>query len=101
MHGKVARLSGGGAKLGRCKVIVPKIDIDRIASIRLLAPQFACIKAHRIYVLRLFTQQMRVRIREDEDAVVTVDRSDLAARITRQARDSTTFRPTSAPARSP
>jgi hypothetical protein len=52
----------------------------------LVAPEFTGRKAHRIHVLRFFTQELGVRVREDKHAVVPGDAARFAVHIARQAR---------------
>src|SRR5207245_1008617 len=51
-----------------------------------LPPELARGEAHAVAMLRLLVARHRVRVGEDEDAVIAVDDAALAARVTRQAR---------------
>ena len=92
----ILRRAAGAAALSRrsvpesgsgwLKVVVPQIDIDGILRRGLLAPQLARGEAHRVDMLRLLAEEMGVGVWENKDAVVAVDRAELAARIARQAR---------------
>src|SRR5882724_11254631 len=86
MRGRAARRSADETESGWLKVIVPHINIDGVAPTCLLSPELARIKAYRVYVLWLFTKKVCVRVREYEDAVIPIDRSELPARVARQAR---------------
>jgi hypothetical protein len=69
---------------GWFKVVIPHIYIHAISLRRLRAPQFARGETHRIHMLRLLAEEMRVGVRKNENAVVTIDRSYFAARVPRQ-----------------
>ena len=52
----------------------------------MLAPKFARGEVHRVDMLRLLAEEMRIGIRENKDAVVAIDHAELAARVAREAR---------------
>src|SRR3546814_4828772 len=66
-------------------MVVPEVDIDRIRFRRFGAPEFARREADAVAVLRRLAPVVRVGVREDEDAVVAVDRAGPAADVARDA----------------
>src|SRR5262245_22713398 len=71
---------------GLVKVVVPHVEMHRVAGRRLLAPELARGEADRVQVLRLLAGELRIRIGEYEYAVVAHDHADLAPRVARQPR---------------
>src|SRR2546423_6570007 len=74
------------AKSSCLKVIVPEINVYRIKSAGLFAPQFAGGKADRINVLRFLAKTPGAGVRKFENAVVALDGADFAACVARQVR---------------
>ena len=79
-------LGSAGLRSGSLKVVVPHVDVNRIARRGEWSPQLAGGEAHRVHVLTFFTLRVRVRVREDVHAVVASDDPDLASRVARQTR---------------
>jgi hypothetical protein len=67
------------------KVVIPHIEVNRIARRGLLAPQLACTETHGVYVLGILTTEMGVRVWQDKNAMVAFDRAELPAGVTRQS----------------
>src|SRR5215472_15137236 len=70
----------------RFKVVVPEIEVHRIAIRRPAPPELTCREANRVEVLRLVAEALRLAVIEDEHAVVALDRAEPAARVAWQAR---------------
>src|SRR5580658_8661017 len=70
---------------GWLKVGIPHVDVNRVARQSLLAPQFPRRKPYRVNALRILSLIMRVRIRKYIHAVVTINRADLPASVSRQS----------------
>ena len=69
---------------GTFKVVVPQVDVDRIAGRSLIAPKLTCRELHRVHMLSFLTQPMSVGIGENIDSVIAVDLTHFASRITGQ-----------------
>src|SRR4029077_8202589 len=73
-------------KSGVLKVVVPHVDVNRIPRRGLLAPHLARGEAHRVHVLALFASEVSHGVGEHVYAMIAIDRSYSAARVTRQSR---------------
>src|SRR5690242_11672787 len=73
-------------RLRRLQVGLEAIDVDGVARTRLRSPQLAALEADGVAVLRYLLAGRRVRIGEDEHAVVAIDHAGLVARVAGQAR---------------
>src|SRR3954454_17420353 len=71
---------------GRLKVAFPGVDRDHEGRVRLLAPKLGSGEGHGVEPLRRLPLAVRVRVREDEDAVHALDEAALAVGIARQPR---------------
>src|SRR5437762_3746470 len=65
---------------------VPEVHVDRVARRGVGPPQFPGREADAVEMLRLRPETLRIGVGEDEDAVVAVDHTALAARVARQPR---------------
>src|SRR5439155_9980718 len=68
------------------QMIVPEVHVDRVARRGAGPPQFPGREADAVEMLRLRPEALGVGVGEDEDAVIAVDHTALAARVARQAR---------------
>src|SRR5438046_1840437 len=68
------------------QMIVPEVHVDRVARRGVGPPQFPGREADAVEMLRLRPETLRIGVGEDEDAVVAVDHTALAARVARQPR---------------
>jgi hypothetical protein len=71
---------------GWFEVVIEQIEMDGILRPGVVAPQFAGRETNRIDVLRLLAEEMGVRIREQEDAVIALDGPRSCTHIAWQAR---------------
>src|SRR5882762_5645217 len=79
--GRARRSASGGVEM-----VIPEIEVHAVARRSGGPPQLARREAHAVAMLGLLVARHRVRVREDEDAVIALDDAALAARVTRQAR---------------
>src|ERR1700686_5107380 len=82
----VDRLGPLSRHLTALQVVLPHVDVYRVARRCLGAPQLACGEAYRVHVLQLLAKPVDVGVRKHEHAVVAHDRAVLAARVARQPR---------------
>ena len=68
------------------KVVVPQVEVHRVAWRRDLSPQLRGREADRVNVLTLLTLKMRVAVGKEIDTVISDDDASLAADVARQPR---------------
>src|SRR5688572_9325877 len=71
---------------GWLKVALPQVEMDTVARIGMLAPQFPRREAHGVEMLRHIALAVRAGIRQHVSAVMADDAAGLAAGIARQTR---------------
>src|SRR5262245_50582630 len=87
---RLARATPGNpAPSGPIQVVVPKVDVDGVAGVRIRSPELPSGEAHAVDVLGFPAEPGGVGVREDEHTMVPIDHaapaSDVAwdARVTR------------------
>ena len=65
-RGRADSCSELGSGSGSLEVVVPQIEVHRVARRRLLAPQLARREAHRVDVLRFLAVEVRVGVGEEK-----------------------------------
>src|SRR2546427_5850501 len=66
--GRARRSTSGGIE-----VVIPQVEVHAVACGRLVPPKLACGEAHAVAMLGLLVARHRVRVGENEDAVIAVD----------------------------
>src|SRR5216117_2975632 len=72
--------------LRRVEVAFPEIDVHALLRLRGVSPQLARLEAHAVERLGAAAAPVRMRVRQNVDAVEGVDASAVPARVAGQAR---------------
>ena len=63
------------------KIVIPHIEVNGIFRRCAFSRKLARRELHGIHMLALFVEQLRIRVREQKDAVVEHDLASLASRV--------------------